>query len=272
MQVKLAAVIILFHPEVNSLLDNIAHFVKDVDLLIVYKNSKETILYPEEYVSKIKEMGTGENRYIAKALNECIDYCVQENYDYLLTMDQDSRWDDFTLFKKEVEELQEKDTVMYAPNVNGIYPTLKGRLEVETVITSGSLCNVPLIKRLGGFREDYKIYWVDSEFCHWAHLCGYKIKVFTHYNLNQHFGNEVKTRGGFICANYSPIVYYFMFRNMIWMRREYASTPSLKCIGYTSLFYIRGILLGERKKMEKLSMILKGFISGLFGKISRRVK
>ena len=269
---KLAAVIILFHPDVNLLLDNIVRFINDVDMLIVYKNSEEVIVYPEEYVSKIREMGTGINRYMAKVLNECVEYSIVEGYDYLLTMDQDSCWDDFASFKHEVEISQKRDTVVYAPNVNGIYPTLNSRIEVESVITSGSLCNISLVKRLGGFREDYKIYWVDSEFCHWARFCGYKIEVFTHYNLNQHFGNKTKTIGGFSCANYSPTVYYLMFRNMIWMRREYISVPSLKCIGYTSLFYIRGILLGEKRKIEKVYMILRGLISGLFGHFNRRVK
>lgn len=269
---RLAAVIILFHPDVELLLTNIARFIDDIDILIIYRNSKESVVYPEEYIPKIKEMGIGDNRYVAKALNECLDYCVEEGYEYLLTMDQDSCWNGFKLFKKEVEILKEHDTVIYAPNVNGIYPTLNGKIEVESVITSGSLCKVVLMKRLGGFREDYKIYWVDSEFCHWAHLNGYKIKVFTHYNLDQNFGNGKKTIGGFICANYSPAVYYFMFRNMIWMRREYGSVPSLKCICYTSLFYIRGILLGEKRKREKLLMILKGLFNGFFDKFNRRIK
>lgn len=269
---KLAAVIILFHPNERLVLDNISHFINEIDLLIVYRNSKEKICFPPEYAEKIREAGTSENEYIAEPLNKCIDYCVKEGYDYLLTMDQDSRWNDFASFLKEVDLLKGPDTVIYAPNVNHIYSTEKNLVEVESTITSGSLCNVSLVKRLGGFREDYKIYWVDSEFCYWARLSGYKIKVLTYYNLNQHFGKESRTIGGFLCANYSPIVYCFMFRNMIWMRREYGSAPSLKCICYTSLFYIRGIVLGEKNKRRKLLMVLSGYMNGLFGKFNKRMK
>ena len=269
---RIAAVIVLFHPNESLVLRNISRFIDDIDLLIVYRNSKETICFPEEYAKKIREEGSGENDYIAGPLNRCIEYCLKEGYDYLLTMDQDSQWTDFSSFLKEATLLKEPDTVIYAPNVNHLYSTEKAEKEVESVITSGSLCNVGLVNRLGGFREEYQIYWVDGEFCYWARKNGYKIKVLTNYPLSQCFGKETRTLGGFLCANYSPIVYYFMFRNMIWMRREYSSVPGLKCICYTSLFYIRGIVLGEKYKIEKLCMILKGCINGWFGEFNKRMK
>jgi len=258
---RIAAVIVLFHPNESLVLSNINRFIDDIDLLIVYRNSKETICFPEEYAKKIREEGSGENDYIAGPLNRCIEYCLK-----------DSQWTDFSSFLKEATLLKEPDTVIYAPNVNHLYSTEKAEKEVESVITSGSLCNVGLVNRLGGFREEYQIYWVDGEFCYWARKNGYKIKVLTNYPLSQCFGKETRTLGGFLCANYSPIVYYFMFRNMIWMRREYSSVPGLKCICYTSLFYIRGIVLGEKYKIEKLCMILKGCINGWFGEFNKRMK
>jgi len=269
---KIAAIVILYYPNIEEVENNIYQYIDFVDKLIIWQNSPEMISFSHVYDDKIVYMGEGRNEYIAKPLNMAIDYCMKGSYDYLLSMDQDSTWKCFPCFKSYISNCNEKNVVIYAPNVNNVYQKCSSPIEVESVITSGSLYNVSLTNKLGGFREDYKIYWVDGEFCCWARLNGFKIKVLTQCYLKQNFGNETKAIGGFFAANYSPIVYFFLIRNMLWMRREYHNTPSLKCVCYTSLLYVRGIILGDKHKFRKLSMIFKGYIDGVFHSFNKRIK
>lgn len=267
---KVAAVVITYHPDLEDLHRNIEAFIDYVDVLIIWRNSTVEINIPIEYESKVQFMGNGENEYIALPLNKIIDWCVSNNYDYLLTMDQDSKWIHCASFIQKILSWDESDVAIYAPNVNNRYDSTVSYRDVESVITSGGMLNVQIAKKLGGFREDYKIYWIDGEFCYWARLHGYKIRILVDCEMKQQFGKQTRTIGGFYASNYSPIVYYFLFRNMLWMRREFKDGVSLKCIAYTSLYNIRGIILGEKNKIKKILMIFRAFVAGLFYSVNKR--
>lgn len=267
---KIAAIVIVFHPEIEAFIANLCSYHADVDSILIWMNSLENIKLPALIRKKVVYCGSGQNEYIARPLNYAINWCIENNYDYLLTMDQDSTWENFSGFIKQVHRIQESETAIYAPNVNSIYSNNVSFHYVESVITSGSLLNVKIAYKLKGFRDDYQIYWVDGEFCHWLRLNGYKIKVLPRYNLKHLFGKETKTLLGYKTSNYSPIVYFFLIRNMLWMKREYVNHPSWRCILYTIFYYIRGIILGENNKFLKISMIGKAFWHGLFQPIYRR--
>lgn len=268
---KTAAIVITFHPDVRALVSNILSFQEDVDYVLVWRNSQENLQELEAIHEKIILCGSGRNEYIAKPLNYALKWCVEHDCDYLMTMDQDSTWQNFSGFIGEVRDLQEDGGVaIYAPNVNHIYSDNEEYVFAESVITSGSVCNVAIANKLGGFREDYQIYWVDGEFCHWLRLNGYKIKVLSRYNMIQQFGKESTTWLGYTTSNYSPIVYYFIFRNMLWMKREYGNNPSWRCVFYTSFYHLRGIILGENHKTQKILMIGKAYWNGLFHPVNKR--
>lgn len=260
---RIASCVIIYHPDVDLLLRNIGAWIDDVEVVIIYRNSSEEITFPETYRNKLVFLGNGENHYIAQALNECLDYCIQNSFDYLLTMDQDSLWEDFHSFIKEVEGCMQTDTVIYAPNVNHTLQTKNNIIEIESTITSGSLHNVELTKNIGGYKDYYKIYWVDGEFCYRARNMGCRIVALPHHNLQQQFGKDKRTKiGGFFCADYSPESYYFMFRNMIIMRREWKDNPSIKCVFYTLFLYLRSIVMGEKHKVKKLRSVFRGLWDG----------
>lgn len=268
---KIAAVVVIFNPDKEFFISNLLKYIDFVDKVLIWKNSEDELLLPSNIIHKVIFCGSGQNEYMAKPLNYAIHWCSQNGYDYLLTMDQDSTWLNCSDFVSEVLAMHESDVVIYAPNVNGQYSTNCKSYIVESVITSGSICNVPIVSLLGGFREDYQIYWVDGEFCFWARKNGYKIKLLSDCNLDQQFGKQTKTLFGFTTSNYSPLVYYFLFRNMLWMRREFHNSPSLKCIIYTFMYNIRGILLGENRKIVKLYFIIKACFIGMFKPLKKRI-
>ena len=260
---RIAACVIIYHPDIELLHRNIAAFIDDVERVIIYRNSTEELNLNEEWKCKTVFLGDGENHYMAQALNECFIYCRRQGYDYLLTMDQDSVWEDFHSFTETVSRHLSSDVVIYAPNINHQLSEDHDVVTIESAITSGSLHNVQVVQQLGGFREDYKIYWVDGEFCHRARLAGYRILALPAYNMQQQFGHERRMAFGWLCADYTPTSYYYLFRNMLWMRREYSNHPSMKCICYTSIIYIRSILFGEDHKWNKLKAVARGFRDGM---------
>ena len=266
---KIAACIILYHPDITDLEKDIRAVSGHVDTLILWRNSPEDINLSDIFSGNIIWMGDGTNQFISHPLNKCLSFCIDNGFDYLLTMDQDSEFENFGGFLAKALALAKEPrydkTVIFAPNVNKRYDSSPAVIPVESTITSGSLCNVRAAIETGGFRESYQIYWVDSEFCHRAHLKGWNIWTLTEFKLKQQFGKKTSKRGA-TCYNYSAQAYYFLFRNMLWMHREYKSNPSLKCILYTSRLYVTSILRGEDGKREKIKAVLKGISHGLSGK------
>ena len=263
---NIAACIILYHPDLSDLEKDIRAISCHIDTLILWRNSPEEIVIPQDLLSNIIWMGDGDNRYISYALNRCLDYCDKNGFDYLLTMDQDSEFEDFGGFLAKVKDIQVEsgyeNTIAFAPNINHRYNVNPSIISVESTITSGSLCKVRETIAIGGFRESYQIYWVDSEYCHRANLKGYRIQTLTEYNLIQQFGKKTIAHG-VTCYNYSAQSYYFLFRNMLWMHREYKSNPSWKCIIYTSLMFFKSIIIGEANKWTKIKAVFRGIYHGI---------
>ena len=231
---RIAACIILYHPNREDLEKDILAIAGHIDELILWRNSPEAVQIPDNLPCPISWMGSGENKFISYPLNSILSYCSEQGFDYLLTMDQDSQFEDFGAFIDQVHEhlLAESidTTIIFAPNINHRYPdSVLDVIPIESTITSGSLCDVRKSISIGGFRESYQINWVDDEFCHRARLSGYRILAFPRYNLKQQFGKKQKVLG-VDCFNYSAPVYYHVFRNMFWMHREYKTNPSIKCI------------------------------------------
>lgn len=268
---KIAALFIIYKPHVSDLVTNILQVIETVDLVVLWFNSAVDISLPEQYENKILSVYSEENQFIAAPINNILEYCSLHNFDYLLTMDQDSYWEDFSGFIREIKNMQCDDAIVYSPNINRSIGSLETMIEVDRVITSGSLYNVELTRKLGGFREDYKIYWVDGEFSYWSIINNYKLICLPKFNLLHQFGGHTKRVFGITGANYSFVSYYFLFRNMLWMHREFGvQAVSYKTIFYTMKSYIPGIILCEENKIRKLAHILKAFFHGLFISIKTR--
>lgn len=273
MCMRVAAVFVIYNPNIEDLKRNILKVIADVEVVILWFNSDCDITFDAIYETKIIRLGQGKNQYIAKPLNSALDYCVKNGITHLLTMDQDSLWTDLKAFLSEVENSPLKDVVIYAPNINGNLKESTKFLAADTVITSGALHDVKIAYNLGGFREDYKIYWVDSEFCYWAKLKGYQIFYLPSHCLKHEFGNSTKKVLGIKGYNYSPTVYFFLFRNMLWMRREHGKKAvSTKTILYTIKLLVPGIILCEKQKLKKLGKILSAFYFGIITTINNRRK
>ena len=94
--VLISGVIVLYYPELN-VVDNINSYIDYVDILFVIDNSETA---NTDFVNlllsnpKICYISNNQNLGIAKALNQGAELAIQKNFSWLLTMDQDSRFED----------------------------------------------------------------------------------------------------------------------------------------------------------------------------------
>ena len=140
---KLAAIVTIYYPDVLVTVRNIQRYIEDVDMLILWDNTPvkdrdRYVLCLDEYSNKIVYLGTGYNEGIAYALNRSFEWAIRNGYEYVLTMDQDSYWNDFSAYKQRVVECHESDVAIFAPIIKSCDRILRCNSE-KFVITSGSI-------------------------------------------------------------------------------------------------------------------------------------
>ena len=99
---KILAVVVAYHPEPDLLRRNLDSFADGVDHILLWRNSPVECDHP-----KVELAGDGTNQGIGTALNAAWTYAVQNGFDWLLTMDQDSCWEDFEAFQAAVLQRSE---------------------------------------------------------------------------------------------------------------------------------------------------------------------
>ena len=93
---KIAGVVILYNPNEAAVIRNIESYIHFLDSLIVFDNSN----CAEEFLKRVKDISNkiifisnAQNEGIAKPLNKALEL-VAEKYNWLLTMDQDSYFEE----------------------------------------------------------------------------------------------------------------------------------------------------------------------------------
>lgn len=269
---RILTVVVTFYPEKVLLRKNVSAYVDYVDKVLVWENTppEESRNYRYLDCEKLIYYGDGVNS-ISHALNYAWRYARDNGYDYLLTMDQDSVWEDFRLFLAKTVYSENAPVGIWTPQVI----EREQKLEyVETLqpITSGMLIKTELLNNIGGWNELFTIDSVDDEFIIRAHRKGIKAYIIKGAKLNQTFGEpkEKCILGHTIkLRNYPPSRLYNIFRNNIILIRMYPEADFIKLNFKKSwLSYIKYILVFENQKAKKLQAIVKGMVAGKMYKIN----
>lgn len=280
-QEQILAIVVIYEPSIGDVVENINSFIKNVGRLLVWQNSKLSSA-AQEYLlkstdkEKIEIVGDGENIGIPAALNFAVRYAKQKGYKYLLTMDQDSRWVDFSSYVHFVLA-KEDDNAIYGPTVVSVDDSellVKENQEVyrtvKFVITSGSLIPLPVFDKTGLFQDSYFIDAVDEEFCYRARSHSVKVLQVNRGILEQHFGKHTRERlflRNIIVQNYTPFRYYYIVRNHIWLIRSgMVPENDVRAIKHNYIYmpFIK-VLLFEDNKIKKIKRIVYGYVDGVRG-------
>lgn len=272
---KTIAAVITFHPDVREVQKNILTYVRAVDSVLVWLNSDEMLSAewdtPELAAAreKIVFLGAGGgNVGLGHALNEAVLRAVSEGCEYMMTMDQDSRWEDVGAYLSAVE--------MYADDARaGIFtPAIDrgdGRLlpfNGHDAIQSGAVFRLRMFRDTGLFNESYFVDSTDHEFCYRAAGAGFRVVKVDGGLLRHHLGYARPIPGTrYMSENYSAARLFYLYRSFVWIRRFYPKEIQNECYRHffkdTFLCRFKWILLGEDHKAAKLWAIVRGISAGL---------
>ncbi len=285
--IKLVAVVITYYPDLDEVKQNIKQYIVFVDKIIIWDNTpiaqrvKQKINLPE-FEEKIIYLGTEKNEGIAFAINRGIEWAIKNKYSHILTMDQDSCWDNFTFYKNHIIKFMTDQSIgIFSPVIYEQHKREFAEITfVKDAITSGSVYSIEMATKIGGVREDYFIDAVDLEYCYWAKRNGYNTVVIGNAFLKQKFGNQTARyflNKTYYPANYSATRIFYIIRNHIFLWKEYPELSDFEKKRIVNV-YIRGrikeVILFENNKLKKLYMICKSILHGFFGigLIRRQVK
>lgn len=271
---KLGAVIIVYNPDINSLISHVEKLIKNIDTVILYQNSLiDDKLLSNLFSGKITIIGDGRNVGIGEALNSAITILKEKDFTHVLSLDQDSYFKEGHLsnFIKLVEDFKDDTVGVFAPNYNNrgelLFDNTKEIFEDSDAITSGSIIPLDVFDLAGGFNSDLFIDTVDQEFCYRIKSTfGLKTIIFPAVELIHELGYPLKIIFGLTTQNYSSFRTYYLVRNHIFLWKKY---PKLYKKEYKNsllknyIFYrIIKIILGETDKINKIKSIIKGISHG----------
>lgn len=263
------AVVVTYFPEKELLSKNISAFIHSVDKVLIWENTPVDQREAYRHISheKVEYCGDGINS-ISHALNHAWRYAQDNGYDHLLTMDQDSCFENFSHYLKQTILNEDAPTGIYTPPIEEIRIKVNRDFEViNRPITSGMLIPVALIDKIGGWDEDFKIDAVDDEFCLHAHSLDIKIFAVKGIMMQHCLGSpETKKFMGHTLTlrNYPPKRLYEIYRNNIILARKYPQFSYIRDDFKNILLkQIVCILLLENNKVRKFVSILRGCFAGL---------
>ena len=196
----------------------------------------------------------------------------------MLTMDQDSVFHYFPIFKNKVIEIWENEGLcICGPSIcdasKTIFDTYDSFIEKKHIITSGMLVPIELLNKIGGYCDNFFVDGIDVELCVKARLYNYKSLIYRGAFLIQIYGTPQckkilgKTLHSF---GYPPNRLYNIFKSQIIIFRKYHYPLDILrdiIYHYVFRFTIKGVILVERNKREKLKAVCQGIKDGLLAKI-----
>lgn len=142
----------------------------------------------------------------------------------------------------------------------GLFPTL-------FVISSGSAISAPAYRRLGAFREDYFIEYIDIEYGLRAASREVPVYVNAAVTMRQTTG-RIERHGRLFTTNHEAWRRYYGARNAVHCLRLYRSRWGLHWLsGALAIHQALCVSLFERQKLAKIAAIACGYLDGRRGRL-----
>jgi len=247
-QIAIAAVVVLYHPDLMLLERLLTSLKGQVDRVVAVDNTpgSSVTLAPflEGFPCPISYLPLGDNKGIAEAQNIGIREGIRGGCSHVLLLDQDSAVSagmvTNLLFGE--KQLLEKEHVVAAvcPQIVDEktgkrpgavhYRWFRVRridvstdsdepIETDNLIASGSLIRAVVLESLGMMRSDLFIEYVDTEWVFRANTAGYKSYCVPTAVLAHNFGDASAKFFGHPIYLYSGIRYYYKLRNAVYLAR-----------------------------------------------------
>lgn len=285
---KICAIIVSYNigKDIYKCFDSVIDQVNEI-VIVDNASTDDTINILKDIKKKIPNVELIENKEnlgIAAALSEGVKYATGKGCEWALTLDHDSEAEKDMVGKmmdvyNNLADKEKKNIGIIAPNyeiIKGLAYKEKHPSIITTAITSGQLVKTDIFKKIGFYKDDLFIECVDHEFCLRALKCGFKTLLAPDAVLRQRiglpqlhnvFGKKV------VACNHSPERYYYIFRNSIYLYRNYFTVAPVWILNnmVSSIVILLKILFLEENKINKYKMILKGCVDGVRNKYGKLI-
>ncbi len=266
-KIKLASVVVLYNPSQENI-NNISLYKKEVDRIYIVDNTDDNIKRINN-TQKLKYIKLGENKGIAYALNIGAKKAIEDGYEWLLTMDQDSKMTEDIIVKMKdfLISTKEENVGLISPyqDIDSKEDNISEDIEdMIEVMTSGNIINLDAYKKIGGFKDWLFIDCVDTDYCMNLHKHGYKVLRLNRIVMKHELGNLVVHKlfnKEYPCYNHNPIRRYYIVRNNLYINSLYKNLYPEYCKRLLRIQkgQVKRIIVFEKNKFQKLRMMYKGY-------------
>ena len=280
---NIAGVVILYHPDIKQISANINTYASGLKQLYIYDNTETQTPGIEAALHglhpNIKYHFFNSNEGIAKRLNQAVALATQNQYDYLLTMDQDSSFkpDDFEKYKSLIQKGDFTNVAQFGINCQpNISIPSEAPQEALTLITSGSILNLSLVKKVGDFNEDLFIDFVDAEFSYRVIQTGFVNLMFSNILLNHAIGELVSGRSVVTFKKSSRIIHtpvraFYITRNGLTLLFKHKGLgPEMKKDVIRCMKILKNDLIYHPQLAKVYINVIKGFFAFCFNSMGKR--
>ncbi len=281
---SVAAMVILYNCGTNCI-KNIESYDNQVKQVFVYDNST---VKNEKLIQLLKEKknivyinGDG-NQGISIAINKVAEEAIRCNFQWLITFDQDS------VAEKDMVahmcnyvnrcEFADKLGIVCAAINDSVFRFEIAATEIsynKWVQQSGSMLNLKVFQKIGGFDEALFIDQVDFEYCVRLKQYDYKIvkvnKAILMHNTSDDNTIFLRKRGRPLYINkYSPMRYYYNTRNILYCTKKYKKVNKQYWESQRrNLGSLLMTLPYEKGKIKRVRAVILGYIDYIFDNMGK---
>ena len=281
---NIAAGIVLFNPDIIRLRENINAIIEQVSFVLLIDNFSLNIREIESEFSGIKNIiliKNNKNLGIASALNQIVNYCGHRNCEWVLTLDQDSVVPN-NIIKNFSKYINFESVAIITPTIHDrndridrSIVTNRSCVDYEYIskcITSASLINIQICKKLGLFDKEMFIDLVDFDYCIRLLKANYKILRVNKVVLTHQLGSLKVYRflgKKIFVTNHSKERIYYYSRNSIYYMNKHKDWLSKREVYLDLIKKVVKIIFFENQKCNKIIFLLHGIIDGINNKMGQ---
>lgn len=266
---RCAGITVLYNPD-YSVVESIRTYIDDVDTLFLVDNSSKDNSEMFLFDQKIRYIPFLDNKGISYALNFGAQKAIDLGFEWLLTMDQDSRFDrnGLSSLLDYISKNHQDKVGLYSPfhstAISG-EPPKEAVSNPLVLMTSGNVINLKAYQEIGGFKDWLFIDCVDFDYCLNLRVHGYELIQVNSIILDHKLGDyEVKKFKGrdILCDNHNATRRYYIVRNSYYIYDLYHQYFPGYCTAVVrevkKAFF--NVAMFEKDKLRKLIYMCRGYI------------
>jgi rhamnosyltransferase len=281
-------IFVLYEPT-EEFLENLARARLFCPNMVAVDNSPDADLglHPWLREQGIEVIHNGNRGGLAGAYNRGAEVLLERLCEVIFLLDQDSDID-ASFFEKMMQACRELGTneflvgpKIYEINLEKCMPAFQAgkhipkRLAIDDqnegmfpslcIISSGSAISAAAYRKLGAFREDYFIEYIDIEYSLRAVSQNVPVYMNAAVTMRQTTG-KIERHGDKYTTNHEAWRRYYGARNAVHCLYLHRSTWGLHWVsGLLAFLQVLRVLQYEPQKLRKVTAITCGYLDGLFG-------